>query len=91
MEEALPAKLARDSGAPTKAEYGRHVITHMPYRAFCPWCAAGRGRSSQHRRVLQEQERRVPLVAVDVCVILGGVHQYCASSARRQEQQRHTL
>ena len=68
-EEARVVKPAHDPGAPTKAEYDRHMLTHLPYRAWCPWCVTGRGRSAQHRRQRQEGEEGVPMVAMDFCFI----------------------
>lgn len=47
-EEARQVRPARDPGAPTEAECERQMLTHMPYRAWCHWCATGRGRRTQH-------------------------------------------
>lgn len=49
-EEARTATPAHDPGEPTKAGYDRHMLSHMPYRAWCPWCITGRGLASQHRQ-----------------------------------------
>lgn len=40
-EEARPAVPVRDPGAPTREEYERHMLTHMAYRAWRPWCIIG--------------------------------------------------
>lgn len=68
-EETSPAKPAHDSGAATKAEYGKHILMHRRYRAWCHWCATGRGRNSQHRRAKEEGEERVPVVAMYSCLL----------------------
>lgn len=68
-EEARRAGPAHDPGAPTKAEYDWHMLTHMAYHAWCPWCVAERGRTAQHRRDRREGEEGVPVVALDFCFI----------------------
>lgn len=65
-DEARQAKPAHDPRAPTKAEYDRHMLTHLPYRAWCPRCVTGCGRSSQHRRAKEhEAGGGVPAVPMD--------------------------
>lgn len=71
-EEARPARLACGPGAPTRAEYERRMATHMPCRAWCPWCVTGRGSGSQQGRAQQDQARGVPTVEMDSCHIMEG-------------------
>ena len=40
---------------PTPAERARHMLTHLPYCSWCPYCVAGRRPNAHHRRVLNEQ------------------------------------
>ena len=40
---------------PTAAERERHMITHLPYASWCPYCISGRRPNCQHRRVINEQ------------------------------------
>lgn len=46
----------------------RHMLTHMPYRVWCPWWVTERGRGSQRRRAKAEGEDAGPAVAMDFCL-----------------------
>ena len=35
---------------PSKAEWERHVVSHMPFRDWCRHCVAGRGLEHRHQR-----------------------------------------
>lgn len=95
-EETRQARPASDLGAPAKAEYDRHMLSHVSYRTWCPWCASGCGRSSQHRRAKEHDAGGgVPVVAMDYCCYMtetrpGVVHEMLQDrrhrSARDVEQ-----
>ena len=50
--ETKTARTLRTPGPPTDAARMAHNETHVPLRDWCPFCFAGRGRSSPHRRVV---------------------------------------
>ena len=52
--EAKKARILRTSEPPTDASRMAHNATHVPFRDWCPICAASRGRSSPHRRCRQQ-------------------------------------
>lgn len=89
-EEARQATPARDLGAPTKAQYDRHMIAHMPYRALCPWCVAGRGRSSQHRRAKEHEAGAITVMAMDCCYMTEMSTPVLCLKSPRQALSRHT-
>ena len=35
-------------GEPTPEEYARHMLTHIPFRRWCRWCAMARMRNVAH-------------------------------------------
>ena len=43
---------------PTPAERARHMLTHLPYCSWCPYCVAGRRPNTHHRRVSTGQSLR---------------------------------
>ena len=43
-EEAQRARPLRSPPVPTPQMVAGHEVTHIPYRAWCPACVAGRGR-----------------------------------------------
>ena len=49
---AKTARTLRSPEPPTDAARMAHNATHVPYRDWCPFCVASRGRSSPHRRVV---------------------------------------
>lgn len=80
-EEARPAKLTRGAKAPAKANYDMHMLTHMRYRAWCPWCVTGWGRSAQHSTDIPRRARieESPLLRWASASSQSAVHQYCAA------------
>ena len=50
--EAKTARTLRTLEPPTDAARMAHNATHVPFRDWCPFCVASRGRSSPHRRVV---------------------------------------
>ena len=63
--EARPAKKMRDPGAPTEEEIQAHNITHMPFRAWCPACVAGKAKGRPHRQGEEEEKKGVPQIVFD--------------------------
>ena len=55
LDISVETKIARTSRTlepPTDAARMAHNATHVPFRDWCPFCVASRGRSSPHRRVV---------------------------------------
>ena len=50
--EAKTARTLRTPEPPTDAARMAHNATHVPFRDWCPFCVASRGRSSPHKRVV---------------------------------------
>ena len=50
--ETRTARTLRTPAPPTYAARMAHNATHVPFRDWCPFCVASRGRSSPHRRVV---------------------------------------
>ena len=67
-EEARKAKPLRDPGAPTQSEIDAHNITHLPYRAWCPACVAGKARDRLHKAFAYE-DKGIPEVVFDYCFL----------------------
>ena len=40
------------------------MVTHTPYRSWCPHCVRGRARAEQHRKNAEE-EGTIPTLAID--------------------------
>lgn len=64
-KEARAAAQAHDPRAPTRAEFDRHMPTHMPYHAWRLWFITGR----QHRPMRGTAQAQVSVVAMDWCFI----------------------
>ena len=57
--EAQQPRGRPDPGTPTPEEYQQHMLTHIPYRRWCRWCAMARARNERHLR-LPPFSRTVP-------------------------------
>ena len=62
-EEAQRARPLRAPPVPTPQMVAEHEVTHIPYRAWCPACVAGRGRAYSHHH--EGHESAVPVVSAD--------------------------
>ena len=61
-DDVEPLKKAKNPKLPSTEEVEEHNRTHIPYRSWCQWCVAGRGRGDQHR---SSPESSIPIVGVD--------------------------
>ena len=59
-----PVKI-QDPKLPSAEEVSEHSLTHLPYRAWCPYCVRGKGKSMQHRQLKDDQGIRE--IHVDNC------------------------
>ena len=49
-EEERTVKMIRSPVTPTADEWNSHMVTHVPFRDWCPHCVRGRGNNDHHRR-----------------------------------------
>ena len=59
-------KVLRDPEQPSREELDQHNICHLPYRAWCRHCVAGRGKAAQHRQI-QDHDKALVTIATDYC------------------------
>ena len=63
-EGARRAKGTRAPIKPSKEEVDEHMLTHLPFRSWCPHCVRGKSKGKPHRRA-KEEPRELPTVALD--------------------------
>ena len=63
-EDGERVRLLPKPPTPSKAEWERHVVSHMPFRDWCRHCVAGRGLEPPHQS-RPEQDDQYPLVCID--------------------------
>ena len=63
-QEEEKAKVARVEHMPTKEEYDEHMVTHWPYRSWCPHCIRGKGKTEYHKAA-NGRENKYPVISVD--------------------------
>ena len=64
-EDSRPIQRVQDPRMPSKAERGEHELTHLPYRSWCKFCVAGRGRQMDHSKGVSGSEN--PEFHMDFC------------------------
>ena len=64
-EEGIKPRYKVASDKPTQREIEEHMITHIPFRDWCPHCVRGKSKSSAHKRQVQEEVNEVPVVSID--------------------------
>ena len=52
------------SDKPSKKEVEEHMITHIPFRDWCPHCVRGKSKSVPHRKRKEGKEEEVPVISV---------------------------
>ena len=67
--QGLAPKPMPSPRVPTREEYERHVLTHIPYRNWCRHCVASRKPNIAHRSRRSCKERTIPLLAIDYCFL----------------------
>ena len=63
-EEGLRPTVIKDEHGPTEQEIDEHMITHIPFRSWCPFCVMGKACNSDHRRI-KEPHGSVPVISID--------------------------
>ena len=63
-EEARKAKGTKVPIKPSKEEVDEHMLTHLPFRSWCPHCIRGKSKGRPHKKAGEEQ-KEVPTIALD--------------------------
>ena len=63
-EDGERVRLFPKPRTPSKAEWERHVVSHMPFRDWCRHCVARRGLERRHQRH-RGYDDQYPLVCID--------------------------
>ena len=63
-EEAVEAKPAMTPYQPSQEEIDRHMLTHVPYRNWCPHCVRGKAKGGAHRKA-HSSENEIPTISLD--------------------------
>ena len=64
-EEARKAKVQTSQTLPSVKEVQEHMITHLPFRSWCPHCVRGKAKGMPHRKQDNEKEHDLPTVSID--------------------------
>ena len=75
---------------PSKAEWERHAVSHMPSRDWCRHCAAGRGLERRHQKHPGHDDQ-YPLVCTDFGYLSGDTTPMLVAKDRRTENGLCTL
>ena len=62
-QQAKPARGLTAPAQPTQQERAEHELTHLPFRNWCPTCAANKGRADNHPK----QASKMPVLQFDFC------------------------
>ena len=57
-------KVRRAPNQPSERELQEHMVTHVPFRPWCPYCVAGKSKANPHRRK-EAREITIPEVHMD--------------------------
>ena len=78
-EETAKVKIMRKPEDPTQEEFDTHMVTHMPFRAWCPHCVKGRAKAGPHRKLGKREICEIPTIGMD--------YTYMKSRADREGEQ----
>ena len=81
QEECVLRQLPKPR-TPSKAEWKRHVVSHMPFRDWCRHCVAGRGLERRHQRHPGHDDQ-YPLVCIDHGYLSGDATPMLVAKNRR--------
>ena len=62
-EEGVTPKFKSTEPQPSKREMEEHMLTHIPYRSWCPHCVRGKARAKYHKGA--KNEDHIPVVSAD--------------------------
>ena len=61
--EAVQPRVRTSPKQPSAAEVEDHMVTHLPFREWCPHCVKGKSGSRPHRSTHEKHE--IPTLALD--------------------------
>ena len=70
-EEGLIPKIKKVVVKPTQEEVERHMVTHIPFREWCPHCVMGKSKTDPHLKRSRD-ERIVPKLSLDYMYMTTG-------------------
>ena len=76
--EARQAKAATIPARPSQKEVDNHMLTHLPYRAWCPHCVRGKAKGKPHPRD-NDDSKTIPTVVLEYMFM----HEYQESGEER--------
>ena len=82
-EDGERVRLLPNPRTPSKAEWERHVVSHMPLRDWCRHCVAGRGLERRHQRHPGHDDQ-YPLVCIDYGYLTGDATPMSVAKDRRK-------
>ena len=53
------------SDKPSKKEVEEHMVTHIPFRDWCPHCVRGKSKVTPQRKREEGEAEEVPVISVD--------------------------
>ena len=68
-EEAIMPKGFSKIYTPSKEEFEKHCLTHLPYRNWCPICVQAKKNNPGHHRI--SDERGIPIFSMDYMFLNG--------------------
>ena len=82
IARVIRVRLLPKPRTPSKAEWERHVVSHMPFRDWCRHCVAGRGLDRRHQRHPRHDDQ-YPLVCIDYGYLSGDATPMLVAKDRR--------
>ena len=58
-------KIVKVHGKPSEAEVEEHVLTHLPFRSWCPCCVEGQAVGHKHEFTGRSREGEAPTISFD--------------------------
>ena len=68
-EDAVIPRGFAKTYTPTKEEYDRYCLTHLPYRSWCPICIQAKKKNIAHKKT--KSDRGVPVFSIDYMFLNG--------------------
>ena len=68
-EDAVIPRGFAKTYTPTKEEYDRHCLTHLPYRSWCPLCIQAKKKNIAHQKT--KSDRGVLVFSIDFMFLNG--------------------
>ena len=62
-EEGVKPVVKNTEPQPSRKEIEEHMLTHIPFRSWCPHCVRGKARAKYHKGV--KDEKHVPMISAD--------------------------